>query len=53
MLLAILMGNALYFAMMPLLPEYLRHSLYAFDPALLLDFAICIAVYIAIRRLSG
>ena len=48
---AILLGNVIYFALMPILPDYLRHSVFAFDPALLLDLAICVAVYLTIRRM--
>ena len=52
MLLAVLLGNVIYFAIIPSLPRYLQHSLYTLDPALLLDLLICIAVYFAVRRFS-
>lgn len=50
MLLAILLGNVIYFAVMPFLPDFLTHNLYALDPGLLLDLALCIAVYRVIFR---
>ena len=49
MLLAILIGNVIYFAVMAFLPDYLHHRLYAFDPGLALDLLICICVYFVIR----
>ena len=49
MLLAILAGNVIYFALMPLFPDYLKHHLYKVDPGLLLDLAICVSLYLAIR----
>jgi len=50
MLLAILAGNVIYFALMPLFPAYLKHHLYEVDPGLLLDLAICVSLYLAIRN---
>ncbi len=49
MLLAILVGNVIYFAVMPFLPGYLKHRLYAVDPGLLFDMVICACVYLLIR----
>lgn len=49
MLLAILAGNLIYILVSPYLPAYLRHTLFAFDPGVVFDLMICIAVYLAIR----
>ena len=50
MLLAVMLGNLIYFASQPLLPDSARHSLYKFDPGLVLDFAICLGIYLLIRE---
>jgi hypothetical protein len=50
MLLAILLGNLIYFAIEPSLPEPLVHSLYKVDSGIVADFAICAAIYLLIRR---
>ena len=42
MLLAILLGNLIYFATYPLFPPALRHNLYQVDAGLTLDFALCV-----------
>ena len=44
-LLAILLGNLIYFATMPYMPEVLRHQPDSFDWGLLVDFVICVAVF--------
>ena len=49
MLLAVLLGNLLYFAAEPFLSEEVRHSLYQFDAGLLLDFAFCAGIYLLLR----
>lgn len=49
MLLAILIGNVVYLLVMPFLPAYLKHTLFALDPGVVLDLMICIAVYFIIR----
>jgi hypothetical protein len=49
MLLAILLGNLVYFVLKPYLPDYLKHSLYTVDPGYVLDLTICIILYLAIR----
>jgi len=51
MLLAIFAGNIVYFAVNPILPPYLKHTTFVFDPGLVLDLAICIAAYLVIRLL--
>jgi len=49
---AVVVGNLIYFALSPLLPPVLRHGFITnfgigrFDWGLLLDFAICTALYI-------
>lgn len=49
-LLAILLGNLLYFSLMPWLPRFLRHQRFALDLGLLLDFLLCLGVYVTLRR---
>ena len=51
MLLAILAGNAVYFALMPYLPDALQHDRSSVDAGLLVDFVICILVYQGVRRI--
>ena len=50
MLLAILVGNVIYFAAEPFLPEPLVHDLYRLDVGLALDFAICVGIYLLLRK---
>ena len=50
MLLAILLGNLIYFLAEPVLPESLTHDLYRLDAGLLLDFAICAGIYLLLRK---
>jgi len=49
MLLAILLGNLIYFAILSRLPESMHHDLYKIDAGLLLDFAICVGIYLLLR----
>jgi hypothetical protein len=49
MLLAVLMGNLIYFAAEPFLSGRARHNLYQLDGGLLLDFAICAGIYLLLR----
>ena len=44
-LLAVLLGNLLYFYLLPHLPDVLRHH-YGIDTGLFIDFLICTALYI-------
>ncbi len=47
---AILLGNAIYyFSLVPHLPEALRHQGFQVDWGMLLNFAVCVAVYGLIR----
>ncbi|HWR16124.1 MAG TPA: hypothetical protein VN577_14955 [Terriglobales bacterium] len=49
---AVLLGNLIYFALlMPILPPVARHGIYRIDLGLLIDFAICAALYILFGRL--
>jgi hypothetical protein len=50
MLFAVLLGNVIYFAAQPVLPETARHHLYSIDPGLVLDFAICVGIYLLVRQ---
>ncbi len=53
-LVAILSGNAFYFYFLaPRLPEWIRHRPFAFDAGLLLDFLICLAIYLGFGRLAS
>lgn len=49
-LLAILSGNVIYFIALPILPQALVHDLYKVDAGLVLDFVICAAIYLLLRR---
>lgn len=49
-LLAVLAGNALYYLLMPHLPRVARHSLFKEDWGLLVDFAICTAIFAAVKQ---
>ena len=44
-LVAILVGNGLYFALNPYLPELARHHPFKFDLGTLVDFWLCLVVY--------
>ncbi|MGE5277282.1 MAG: hypothetical protein ACM3SU_09835 [Acidobacteriota bacterium] len=49
-LVAILVGNALYFLVLyPGLPRALQHQPFRFDAGLLLDFLVCVLVYVVMR----
>jgi hypothetical protein len=52
-LIAIVLGNLIYyFSFMPHLPYFLRHQTFHIDAGILVDFAICVAVY-GLVRLAG
>jgi hypothetical protein len=42
---AILLGNGLYFALNPYLPEAARHHPFKLDLGTLVDFWLCLVVY--------
>jgi hypothetical protein len=44
-LIAIILGNGLYFALNPYLPEAARHHIYKLDLGTLVDFWLCLMVY--------
>jgi hypothetical protein len=44
-LVAILVGNGLYFALNPYLPEAARHHPFKLDLGTLVDFWLCVVVY--------
>jgi hypothetical protein len=46
---AVLAGNAIYYLLMPHLPAAARHRLFAEDWGLLIDFAICFAIFAAVK----
>jgi hypothetical protein len=49
---SVLAGNALYFLLLaPRLPEWAQHRPFAVDPGLLLDFAICLVIYLSLGLL--
>jgi len=49
-LLAILVGNALYFwALVPVLPSWLVHQPFRLDLGLVLDFICCVAAFAILR----
>lgn len=48
-LLAVLSGNAIYFLLMPHLPQGLRHAMFKEDWGLLFDFAICTILFVAVK----
>ncbi len=50
MLLAVLLGNVIYFAAFPFLPPSLKHGLFDIDAGLVLDFAICAGIYLVLRK---
>ena len=48
-LLAILLGNLAYFALLPWLPPVARHRPFQLDLGTLLDFFFCVVAYGVIR----
>ena len=44
-LIAIVLGNCLYFALNPYLPEATRHHTYKLDLGTLVDFWLCLVVF--------
>ncbi len=47
---AIIVGNAIYFALQPWLPAVLRHEIFRLDLGLALDFLLCVGIYLLARR---
>jgi hypothetical protein len=50
-LIAVLAGNAIYYLLTPRLPSVAQHRLFQEDWGLLVDFAICTAVFVAVKYL--
>jgi hypothetical protein len=48
-LLAVLLGNAAYYALMPSLPPLARHKLFQVDWGLAVDFWFCLVAFGLIR----
>jgi hypothetical protein len=48
-LVAVLAGNAIYYLLMPHLPDAVRHGLFKEDLGLLLDFAICSMIFAIVK----
>jgi hypothetical protein len=48
-LLAIILGNIVYFALVPSLPPVARHHPFHFDLGVVLDFWFCLVAYGLIR----
>ena len=51
-LIAVLTGNAVYFLLLPHLPELARHHPQHLDLGLVVDFWLCLALLECIRMLS-
>ena len=49
MLLAIILGNVVYFALMPSLPPVARHQQFQLDMGTVVDFWFCLVAYGLIR----
>ena len=49
---AVLAGNAIYYLLMPHLPRAVRHRLFQEDLGLLVDFAICTAIFLGVKYVS-
>jgi len=50
-LLAVILGNVVYFALVPSLPMIARHRPSRLDLGMLIDFCLCLAVYGLIRTI--
>ena len=48
-LVAVLAGNAIYFLLMPHPPAVARHAMSKEDWGLLVDFAICTVIFVAVK----
>jgi hypothetical protein len=48
-LLAVLLGNAVYYVLMPSLPPAARHRLFQLDLGLVVDFWFCVVAFGLIR----
>ena len=50
-LLAVILGNVVYFALVPSLPVIARHRPSRLDLGMLIDFCFCLVVYVFIRTI--
>ena len=44
-LMAVVIGNAIYFLLMPELPRLARHTTFRIDLGLVVDFRMCLVIY--------
>lgn len=51
-LFAVVVGNAIYFLLMPHLPPAARHSWLKEDWGLAVDFGICTVIFLAVKLLG-
>ncbi len=52
-LIAVLAGNAIYYVLAPHLPMVARHGLFKEDWGLVVDFAICTVIFVAVKMARG
>ena len=52
-LLAIILGNVVYFALLPVLPVIALHRPFRVDLGMVIDFWICLVIYGLFRTLRG
>ncbi len=50
-LLAIILGNLVYFLLLPSLPPIAKHHPFNLDLGMILDFGFCVVIYAFIRTL--
>jgi hypothetical protein len=48
-LVAVLAGNAIYYLLMSHIPRVARHDLFREDWGLVVDFAICTVIFLAVK----
>lgn len=49
---AVLIGNVVYFALLPWLPVWAQHHRFQFDWGVGVDFLFCLAIYAFLRALG-
>lgn len=47
--LAILLGNVIYFLLMRWLPSWAQHRPFALDAGIVVDFGFCVVAYLVLR----
>ena len=52
-LIAVLMGNVLYFLLMPRLPQWARHVTLRIDLGMVVDLCFCLVVLGLIKSMAG